>query len=500
MSNSLLLSVVEVEMAAKSVKKDVLTKLGLINDDQLEEILTDLDLTVSTEKRKKADAVFNAISRHLASDAVEDLEDDGLSIFLKVQAKLTEMLDEKAEAESTKIDAAAGKDAPKTVPEIAAKKEEPEVKLKIPQLEQGAAAVPVTTRIEYHKLKDFRIEGGTVNGTLSYRNVFFQMEKGLELGHSKKEVMNGVIKAMKPGVLRTYCESSGTELEYDELCELLQSYSGVENATLLLTRLHHSFQGDEFAEDKGEEMEVDFVLRMGALRKTVLKLAKEEGAKLDEEMVSKSFRHALAVGIRRDVIRLQVQSILTANESIPDRELLKKVNLIMAMDKENQKTKGQNAEVNALNYLDNTQRQYTPRQQQYSQRPQHYPQRPQQYLQRQQQFPQQPTEQKDMRHLPPPKSDYNDRTDALIHEMQMMNATMVEMADSRKKEMDEMRGHIRKLEQKFDDRDRSMGNQNNNKRRDPLKCKNCKDQNLPRCTHCVKCLEEGHKQDQCTKN
>ena len=80
-----------------------------------------------------------------------------------------------------------------------------------------------------------------------------------------------------------------------------------------------------------------------------------------------------------------------------------------------------------------------------------------------------------------------------------MNATMVEMADSRKKEMDEMRGHIRKLEQKFDDRDRSMGNQNNNKRRDPLKCKNCKDQNLPRCTHCVKCLEEGHKQDQCTK-
>ena len=36
-------------MAAKSVKKDVLTRLGLVTDDQLEEILTDLDLTVSVE-------------------------------------------------------------------------------------------------------------------------------------------------------------------------------------------------------------------------------------------------------------------------------------------------------------------------------------------------------------------------------------------------------------------------------------------------------------------
>ena len=494
-------------MAAKSVKKDVLTKLGLINDDQLEEILTDLDLTVSTEKRKKADAVFNAISRHLASDAVEDLEDDGLSIFLKVQTKLTEMLDEKVDSKSSTVGPTVEIDTPKTVPEVSGTKEEPVEKQKNPQPEMGATAVPGSmTRIEYHRLKDFRFEGGTVNGSLSYRNVHFQMEKGIELGHSQKEVMHGVIKAMKPGVLRTYCETSGTELKYDELCDLFQSCSGVENATLMLTRLNNSYQGDEFAEDKGGELEVDFVLRMGALRKTVLKLAKEEGAKLDEEMVSKSFRHALAVGIRRD-IRLQVQSILTANEKIPDRELLKKVNFIMSMDKENQKTKGQNADVNPLNYLDNGQRQYTPRQQQYSQRPQHYPQRPPQYPQRPQQFPQQqeqflpqPTEQKYVQNMLTPKSDYNDRTDALINEMQMMNKTMVEMKDVRKKEMDEMRGHIRKLEQRFDDRDRSMGMQNNNRRRDPVKCKNCKDQNLPRCTHCVKCLEEGHKQDQCTKN
>ena len=54
-------------MAAKSVKKDVMVKLGSVTDDQLEEILTDLDLTVTVERRKKENAVFNAIGRHLSS-------------------------------------------------------------------------------------------------------------------------------------------------------------------------------------------------------------------------------------------------------------------------------------------------------------------------------------------------------------------------------------------------------------------------------------------------
>ena len=474
-------------MAAKSVKKDVLSKLGLIDEDQLEEILTDLDLTLSTEKRKKSDAVFNAINRHLSSEAVEDLEDEGLSIFLKVQTKLDEMVEEKITAAepSAEKDAPSDKDALKTVQEKVG-----DVKSKGMEPEKGATAAPVTTRVEYHRLKDFRIEGGTVNGSLSYRNVCFQMDKGRELGYPDKEVMSAVIKAMKPGVLRTYCESYGTELKYNEFCDLLHSYSEVENATLMLTRLNNSYQGDEFAVEKGQENELDFVLRMGALRKTVLKMAEEEGTKLDEEMVSKSFRHALAVGIRRDVIRLQVQNIMTANENISDCELLRKVNMIMAMDKENQKTKSQNADVNAL-YLDQHQRQY-PQRPNYQPRQNNNPQRQNNYLQQQ-------NDTKNIPQLPQSRSDY-DRTDALIHEMQMMNATMVEMADTRKKEMEEMRGHMKKLEQRMDDRDSRVGGNQNNNRRQPPKCQSCKDQNQQRCIHCIKCGEVGHKQDACPKN
>ena len=481
-------------MSVKSVKKDVLSKLGLISDDQLEEILTDLDLKVTAEKRKKGDAVFNAISRHLSSEDMEDLDDEGLSIFLKVLTKLDEMLEEnKNDLKSVENETA---EKEEKEPKSTEDGEEEKAKKKPEPVKLGASAAAVT-RIEYHRMKDFRIEGGTVNGTLSYRNVFFQMEKGLELGYSKTEVLNAVVKAMKPGVLRSYCESPENEVNYEELCDLLKVKSGAENATVMLTRLHNSFQGDEFAEDQGSELEVDFVLRMGTLRKTVMKLAKDEGVSLDEEMVSKSFRHALTVGIRRDVIRLQVISILNSNETISDRELLKKVNKIVSMDNENQKTKGHNADVNAL-YLDGNRRQYPQqqKQQQYLQRQQ---QRQYAQQQQQQQYLPQLTDQKDLPRLPPLRSDYDDKTDAMMHQLTMMNATMVEMADTRKKEMEEMRGQIKKLEQRMNSNGNG-GNQNNSRRGNPVKCQNCKDQNVARCTHCVKCLEEGHKQDQCTKN
>ena len=135
------------------------------------------------------------------------------------------------------------------------------------------------------------------------------MDKGLELGYSEAEVMSAVIKAMKPGTLRNYCETAGTDLEYEEFVDLLHNYSGVQNATMLLSRLHNASQGDEFAENKEKETEADFVLRVGELRRTVIKVAAEEGASLGEDLISKAFRHALMVGITRDVIRLQVKGI-----------------------------------------------------------------------------------------------------------------------------------------------------------------------------------------------
>ena len=67
-------------------------KFGLVTDDDLEAILTSLDLSVSETRRKKEKSGFNAIVRYLTSEEVEDLEDEGLSIFLKLKNSLAEML------------------------------------------------------------------------------------------------------------------------------------------------------------------------------------------------------------------------------------------------------------------------------------------------------------------------------------------------------------------------------------------------------------------------
>ena len=454
------------------MKTEVLSKLGVISDDNLEAVLTSLDLTVSTERRKKDKAVFNAIVRYLTSEAVEDLQDEGLSIFLKLKDELTTMIkDEEKEKDDVKpvdVKPVVSTDVENVVKSEEIKPKNTDAGMCAGEEKSKAAGVGMT-RVEYHRVKDFRIEGGTVCGTLTYRNVQYQMEKGRELGHSETEVMTGVIKAMKPGVLRTYCETSGTELNYKELCELLQSYSGVENATLMLTRLHNSFQGDEYAENKDQELEVDFLLRLGALRKTVLKLAKEEGAKLDDEMVSSSFRHALSVGIRRDVIRLQVNNILIANETIPDRELLRKVQLIMSMDKENQKTKGQgSAGVNHV-YLDN--------------KPQHLARK------------------EDIPRLMPQRSEQDSKLDTLILELQSVNVNIDQERKDRRSDMDELRNRLDKLERKAatDDNRQDGSGQGNSKRKFIPKCQNCEQQNLY-CNHCAKCGEGGHKQRECTKN
>ena len=167
-------------MAAKSVKKDVMAKLGSVTDDQLEEILTDLDLTVTAERRKKENAVFNAIGRHLSSEEVEDLPDEGLSILLKVQTKLTEMLEEEDKKDDTTKTEGGNTDATadsksKTASVETVLMKEPEVVVKDEKPSKGAAAQ--VTRVEYHRLKDFRIEGGTVNGTLSYSKFVSRWKK-----------------------------------------------------------------------------------------------------------------------------------------------------------------------------------------------------------------------------------------------------------------------------------------------------------------------------------
>ena len=60
------------------------------------------------------------------------------------------------------------------------------------------------SRVALHKLREFKITGGVVGGTdnaLDYRSLCFQMQEGMSLNYSIKEIVSDVIKAMKLGLV-----------------------------------------------------------------------------------------------------------------------------------------------------------------------------------------------------------------------------------------------------------------------------------------------------------
>ena len=75
-------------------KEDVLARLKRISLEQLEEICETLQLTVSDQKKCKKKAMMNAVQRHLASETIEDSEDEGLQVFQRLNEQLKNMLGE----------------------------------------------------------------------------------------------------------------------------------------------------------------------------------------------------------------------------------------------------------------------------------------------------------------------------------------------------------------------------------------------------------------------
>ena len=94
-----------------------------------------------------------------------------------------------------------------------------------------------------------------------------------------------------------------------------------------------------------------FITQMAQLRNNILTISEEEGNPRDPMTVRKRFLHAIAVGLKRDTVRLEVQALVKANPSISDADLGAEVQLIMAREEEHDKkhgTGGKDAAVNSM--------------------------------------------------------------------------------------------------------------------------------------------------------
>ena len=310
---------------AEKLRKEVVEKLYEVNLEQLQDAR--LELTIAENKRDNKSAVFNVIMRYITSEEVEDSADEGMATFLKLNDELKLMLDGDAKDDKTNV-----------------KKEDTSGQASAK--EEKTDSSTSKARIELHKLRDFKVTGGTIGGTdnaLDYRSLCYQIQEGRSLNYTSKEILSGVIKAMKAGSsLRKYFEGR-SDLSEDMVMKTLRSFYNVKDSTLLLDEMVNSSQ-------EPTESEMNFLLRMMGLRDNIMTLTKEEDYSLGEELVRRRFFHAVSVGLKKDTIRLELRQVLKDGK-ITDEDLLKELSQVVAREAENRKkTKnGKNAASNMLN-------------------------------------------------------------------------------------------------------------------------------------------------------
>ena len=313
-------------MDLDTVTDEVCTKLQLLDVDQLNRCCTKLEIIIPPAKLGKKSAIKNLVIKHLTSDAVEDAEN--------TISQLIKMLDEMLVANKDEAE----KKRESTSSMNSGIGENSKYGDVIGNLKEFETEHPKqnTTRVEFARLREFKIIGGTLGGaesTLDYRSLCYQVQEARTLNYTSKEIVSGIIKSMKPGSsLRKYAEGK-INWSLESIMLMLRSFYDVKESTDLLDEMSSSSQ-------ESTEKEMNFVLRMMGYRDTILTLTKEEEYPLGEALVQKKFLHAVSVGFKKDTIRLALAPILKSGK-VEDAILMKEVNDVVSRDAENRKkTKG----------------------------------------------------------------------------------------------------------------------------------------------------------------
>lgn len=474
------------------MRREVVQRLSLLKDEQLEEVGTKLDVSVATSKKGKQGALLNSILRYLTSEAVEDLEDEGLSVFLKLNDEIAEMLKEKPNIKDVKVEENG------TVDSEEKDKEEADTETEDERVVGGKQP-----KMSFHKLREFKITGGVVasgDKSLDYASLCYQMQEAKEIGYSAREVRSAVIKAMKAGSsLRKYFESEGASLTEKEFRAMLRSYHEVEDSAELLTQMANSYQGDKAGGDK--EKEKDFVLRMLDMKKKIITMSKDEGCPLNEMKVRERFLHALGVGFKVDTVRLAVERVLNRKQ-LKDEELLREVCQVVARDAENRKkTKlRKGADINSLDMVtdDDVELRNTPKHEILA----------------------------EMKKMERKMEERKGPDDAILAALKKMDVRMNEMSATRNDELAALKFELKEVKQELatcrnerggnggGDRGGARGgagggrggfrggyrgNTRDRQGNRYIKCAPCEEGNLF-CTHCSICGSGDHRRRDCTEN
>ena len=244
---------------AKSEVQKLIPKLSEL---QLLELCDGLGLKLKKAKDDRKKALKYLLERYLSSEEVEDSDDEGLAIYLKLAADMKDLLQADEEEEemgdpqksldpsfqaklNTRKKAVAGlggsSGSETSAFDIASIKTENKVSDTDIEGLSG-----LTSKLKVFN-KDFKIQGGTIGGEnqLDYGNVCFQMRDGLNSGYSEKQVIFGVVKATKAGSeLRRYFHGEGgRNLSYEDFKIILRTHYRVRESSKIMDEMVAYVQG-----------------------------------------------------------------------------------------------------------------------------------------------------------------------------------------------------------------------------------------------------------------
>ena len=163
---------------------------------------------------------------------------------------------------------------------------------------------------------------------LNYNSLWRQIDIGVEQKYKEHEIVDGVIRAISPGlVLRSYLEFFKT-LSLDRLKKILRSHYGVKNTTEL-------YQSLASICPSGKETPQAFLMRALDLRQKIL-FASQEGEdslKYDAVHIQQLFRRTVKTGLQDKSIRIKLRPYL-ANPLIEDEELIHQLNIVVSSEEE----------------------------------------------------------------------------------------------------------------------------------------------------------------------
>ena len=180
--------------------------------------------------------------------------------------------------------------------------------------------------------REFRIVG-TVGAQgqkeqLSYLSLSRQVESGKERGYSEKELVDGLIKCILPGIpLKDYLEAM-REMGLETLMKIIRAHYQEKNASELYASLAN------LAQSPTEDPQ-NFLLRALNLREKIIFASKQEGSKLkyDTSQCQSMFLHAIETGLLSNTLRTRMRPHLQRPD-VTDAELIQQLNLAGAEESE----------------------------------------------------------------------------------------------------------------------------------------------------------------------